>query len=167
LLTAPDWRSLADGLALGMLLSLVWILAREILVRRFFTALEAEYLVKQPLLLVLPAYDPGSFRQAAKNADGSLRDSGTGRMTFIPTPVDKTVPKTTGRRTKMAPARHFPRVAAWVFGALLLAGGWLLHRAHEDGFYQSAASSGELAPFVTALEAARLSLGGGDGRTGP
>ncbi|MDR2391685.1 MAG: hypothetical protein LBE84_08425 [Planctomycetota bacterium] len=166
LLSAPDWHSLTDGLALGLLLGLIWILAREILVQRFSSVLEAECLTGLPFLLALPAYDPGSFRRAAKGAGGTFLDGGTGRLTFIPETVDKTVPKATARRAKLIPARRFPKIAAWVLGAILLAGGWLLHRAHEYGFHQSAASSVELAPLAAVLETIRLSLGAEDGKWG-
>ncbi len=143
----PSWETPAKGLILGLILGLIWTLARGLLTFKFANTREAVRLLAYPRLATLPAYDAKSLRSAAKGAKGEVMGNPADGLYFVPTPVELSEPQPVGRRGKILPAKRRPRLLVWVLGFLILAGGIFLHLSSRAGFAQPAAAfRDELAP---------------------
>lgn len=130
----PDWRALLWGLLGGLLLSLLWMILREILADRFRNVGEAHRLVGLPVLASLPAYDQRSFQSAADTMKGEIARTRPGRFQFMPMPVETTEPAPEARRGKILPAGKRPRWLAWLLGLLFLILAGLLYYWYLTGF---------------------------------
>ncbi|MDR1536304.1 MAG: hypothetical protein LBU64_14650 [Planctomycetota bacterium] len=142
-LIRPDWRLPGLGLLLGAALGAILAGLREIWPVRFFDVFEARRLLEAPVQLVLPAYDPGSLRRAAKSMEGMLRGSGN-QLLFIPAPIEVVEPKPIAKRGRLARKRRFPRLLPWLAGLLALAAAFQAHRLADSDF---ARLGGELPEF--------------------
>ncbi|MCL2001775.1 MAG: hypothetical protein FWG74_10095, partial [Planctomycetes bacterium] len=143
----PNWEMPVKGLIAGLILGILWSLVRELLTFRLGNANEVGYLAAYPVLSILPGYDAKSLRNAAKSTRGELAVSRSGGAVFTPAPVELFEPQPASRRAKLAMFKRRPRILAWVFGFLILAGGVIMHFSFSSGIAQpEVAFRGELAP---------------------
>ncbi|MCC8181195.1 MAG: hypothetical protein LIP23_09840, partial [Planctomycetes bacterium] len=114
-------EAIVVGALAGLCFGLIWSLVKEAMTQRFSSAAMARRMVHLPLLAIVPAYDQGSFKAAARTMKGDIVQSGHGRAIFAPVPVDISEPAPAGKRSRVKTKRRRRRVWQWLAAACLLA----------------------------------------------